>query len=177
MLRYSNGDATAFDILYTRHKGPIYRYLLRLCGNEAIAEELFQDVWMNLIRARERYEVRAKFTTYLYQLARNRLIDHYRRHASNPGNDCGNRREQVESLAANSRDQPEMQVQLGQQTESLLELIETLPAEQREAFILREEAGMNVAEIAEATGVNTETAKSRLRYAVYKLRAGLREDD
>ena len=79
MNRYRDGDAHAFEVLYTRHKGPLYRYLLRQCGAAALAEELFQDVWMKLIRARERYETRAKFTTYLYHLAHNRLIDHYRR--------------------------------------------------------------------------------------------------
>ena len=78
MNRYRDGDAHAFEVLYTRHKGPLYRYLLRQCGAAALAEELFQDVWMKLIRARERYEARAKFTTYLYHLAHNRLIDHYR---------------------------------------------------------------------------------------------------
>jgi RNA polymerase sigma-70 factor (ECF subfamily) len=66
MNRYRDGDAHAFEVLYTRHKGPLYRYLLRQCGAAALAEELFQDVWMKLIRARERYEARAKFTTYLY---------------------------------------------------------------------------------------------------------------
>jgi RNA polymerase sigma-70 factor (ECF subfamily) len=175
MLRYRDGDAAAFDILYCRHKGSIYRYLLRSCGNEAITEELFQDVWMNLIRARERYMVKAKFTTYLYQLARNRLIDHYRRNTANPGNDCGNSQEQVDTLATQYQDQPEVQVELRQQTKSLLELIKTLPDEQREVFLLREEAGMTVNEITEITGVNAETTKSRLRYAVSKLRSGMRD--
>jgi RNA polymerase sigma factor (sigma-70 family) len=58
----------------------LYRYLLRQCREPAAAEELFQDVWMNLIRARAGYTVQAKFTTYLYRLAHNRLIDHYRKH-------------------------------------------------------------------------------------------------
>ena len=79
MSRYRFGDAGAFEVLYKRHKGPLYRYLLRQCGAAAQAEELFQDVWFKVIRARERYEARAKFTTYLYHLAHNRLIDHYRR--------------------------------------------------------------------------------------------------
>ena len=79
MTRYRDGDARAFEVLYTRHKGPLYRYLLRQCGAAALAEELFQDVWMNLIRTRERYEARAKFTTWLYTLAHHRVIDHHRR--------------------------------------------------------------------------------------------------
>src|SRR5262245_14013074 len=79
MLCYRDGDAGAFDVLYARHKGGLYRYLLRQCRNPGVTEELFQDVWMNLIRARAAYTVQAKFTTYLYRLAHNRLIDHYRK--------------------------------------------------------------------------------------------------
>ena len=85
MLCYRDGDAGAFDALYARHKGGLYRYLLRQCREPAAAEELFQDVWMNLIRARARYTVQAKFTTYLYRLAHNRLIDHYRKHEPGHG--------------------------------------------------------------------------------------------
>src|SRR5688572_6213021 len=79
MLSYRDGDAGAFDVLYSRHKGGMYRYLLRQCREAAVAEELFQDVWMNLIRARAGYTVQAKFTAWLYRLAHNRLIDHYRK--------------------------------------------------------------------------------------------------
>ena len=81
MLGYRDGDAAAFDVLYARHKGGVYRYLYRQCRDAAAAEELFQDVWMNLIRARAGYTVQAKFTTYLYRLAHNRLIDHYRKNS------------------------------------------------------------------------------------------------
>ena len=78
MLAYAAGDAAAFDPLYARHKGGVYRYLLRQCRQGGVADELFQDVWMNLIRARASYEPTAKFATWLYRLAHNRLIDHYR---------------------------------------------------------------------------------------------------
>src|SRR5438874_12445107 len=78
MLAYAAGDAAAFDVLYGRHKGGVYRYLLRQCRQGVAVDELFQDVWMNLIRARASYVPSAKFTTYLYRLAHNRLIDHYR---------------------------------------------------------------------------------------------------
>ena len=79
MSRYSNGDAGAFETLYARHKGSLYRYYLRQGCNEAIAAELFQDVWMKIIRARRNYRPTARFTTYMYQIAHNCLIDHYRR--------------------------------------------------------------------------------------------------
>jgi len=76
MLAYAAGDAAAFDVLYARHKGGVYRYLLRQCHHSGVADELFQDVWMNLIRARASYVASARFTTYVYKLAHNRLIDH-----------------------------------------------------------------------------------------------------
>src|SRR2546429_3296055 len=77
MLAYAAGDAAAFDALYARHKGGVYRYLLRQCRQGVAVDELFQDVWMNLIRARRSYTPSAEFATYLYPLAHNRVIDHY----------------------------------------------------------------------------------------------------
>jgi len=78
MLAYAAGDAAAFETLYARHKGGLYRYVLRQCANAGIAEELFQDVWMNVLRARASYVPSAKFTTWLYRIAHNRVIDHWR---------------------------------------------------------------------------------------------------
>ena len=78
MERYRDGDAGAFDVLYHRHKGGLYRYLLRLVKNQSLADELFQEVWSNLIRSRERYQPSAKFSTFLYQIAHHRVIDHIR---------------------------------------------------------------------------------------------------
>ncbi len=175
MLRYRDGDADAFAVLYTRHKGPLYRYFARQCRNRAVAEELFQDVWMKLIHARERYEVRAKFTTYLFHLAHNRLIDYYRRQANSipmsfGEDDCP----ALDTLAVDERQIPENRVASQEQAGRLLDLIDCLPEAQREAFLLREELGLSLEEIAEATGVGRETAKSRLRYAVASLRRGLR---
>lgn len=177
MLNYRNGDAASFDHLYRRHRGGLYRYILRKCGNASIADELFQDVWMKLIGARERYIVTAKFTTYLYQLANNRCIDYYRRQrtmisVNQNSDDCN-----VDDISSHEQVQPENKIVLQEQVDTLLKLLDELPEEQQEAFILREEAGMSVNEIAEVTGVNSETAKSRLRYAVKKLRAGLYKDD
>ena len=78
MLAYAAGDAAAFDQIHARHKGGVYRYLLRHCGRAASADELFQDVWMSVVRARATYAPTAKFTTWLYRIARNRLVDHWR---------------------------------------------------------------------------------------------------
>jgi RNA polymerase sigma-70 factor (ECF subfamily) len=175
MLRYRDGDAGAFDALYGRHKGGIYRYLLRQCRNGALAEELFQDVWMNLIRARGSYEVNAKFAIYLYRIAHNRLIDHYRKNAHaavlSYDDDTG---PWIDEPAALAQTQPDANCDLRQQAARLMELLAGLPEAQREAFVLQQEAGMNIKEIAVATGVTHETAKSRLRYAMVKLRQGMK---
>ncbi|MFT5425587.1 MAG: RNA polymerase sigma-70 factor (ECF subfamily) [Gammaproteobacteria bacterium] len=175
MLNYQQGNAAAFEVLYQRHKGGVYRYLLAKCYRQEIAEELFQDVWMKLIAARDRYEVRAKFTTYIYQLAHNHFIDYYRKTRT----DVFQQKDQdadVEQIVANGQRQADETLDMLRQTETLSELIDNLPDEQREAFMLKEEAGLTVAEIAEVTGVSAEAAKSRLRYAVKKLRTGLKEN-
>ena len=176
MLSYREGDAGAFDALYARHKGGVYRYLLRQCRDAATAEELFQDVWMNLIRARAGYTVQAKFTTYLYRLAHNRLIDHYRRngHVALVSFDDEEREELAELPDERERPADET-LDARRQAGRLLELIAALPEAQREAFMMQQEGGMSVEEIAQATGVNRETAKSRLRYAMARLRQGMRE--
>jgi RNA polymerase sigma-70 factor, ECF subfamily len=175
MCRYRDGDAPAFETLYARHRAPLYRYLLRQCRVAAVAEELFQDVWMNVIRARGQYEVRARFTTWLYRLAHHCLIDHYRRqrhgvplsYGDDPDDDP------IAQVAADERTTPDNELDRRRQANRLLELIAELPEAQREAFLLREEAGLSLEAIAEATCVNAETAKSRLRYAVAKLRQGM----
>jgi RNA polymerase sigma factor (sigma-70 family) len=179
MIAYRDGDAGAFDTLYRRHKGPVYRYMLRQCRDAGVADELFQDVWMNLIRARESYTVQAKFTTYIYKLAHNRLIDHYRKHGQatmvslDLDSDENEAAPVVAEPVAAPRDEPERHLDIKQQAAKLLELLGMLPEPQREAFVMQYEGGMSVEEIADATGVTRETAKSRLRYAMAKIRQGL----
>lgn len=178
MTAYRGGDANAFEILYRRHKGPVYRYLLRQCKNPAIAEEIFHEAWLGLIKAKDRYEPTAKFTTYLYHLAHNRLIDYYRRQAAGiPVSYDDDPDPVMEKVADVAEHEPENEFDRQRLAKQLLGLIAELPDAQREAFLLREEAGMSIEEIAVATGVNAETAKSRLRYAVAKLRAGLQTTD
>ena len=78
MLRYGKGDVRAFELLYRRHRLPLYRFLLRQAGDAAAAEDLFQDIWMRVVNSRARYEVRAKFTAWVYAIAHNRLMDFFR---------------------------------------------------------------------------------------------------
>ena len=176
MERYRGGDAGAFDLLYTRHKGGVYRYMLRQCGERGVAEELYQDVWTNLIGVRDGYMVTAKFTTWLYRLAHNRLIDHYRRQGGRGAvsYDTDENLAPLEVPASRAAD-PAVGLDIKQQAGRLLQLISELPKPQREAFLLQQESDMSVGDIAEATCVNRETAKSRLRYALARLRAGMRE--
>ncbi len=178
MERYRDGDAGAFDTLYGRHKGGVFRYLARQCGNTGIAEELFQEVWMNVIRARASYTVQAKFTTYLYRVAHNRLIDHYRSQAGGAADsfDAEDGPSLDNVLAARGAD-PAVSADVRQQAQRLLQLIDGLPPAQREAFLLQQESDMSVEDIAQATGVSRETAKSRLRYAIVKLREGMQHLD
>ena len=172
MIRYRDGDVRAFAILYQRHKGPLYRFIKRQCANTAVADELFQDVWMNLIRARTRYTVQAKFTTFLYRIAHNRVIDFYRSSVNQPPADT---EVELDSLAGPLVDAATA-LDTERRYQQLRVRILALPAEQREAFLLHEEGGFSIEEIAATTGVGRETAKSRLRYAVKKLREGWTQD-
>jgi RNA polymerase sigma-70 factor (ECF subfamily) len=166
MMMYRNDDAAAFAILYSRHKGGMYRYVRRQCSDHSITDELFQDIWMKLIQSRQQYQVKAKFTTWLYTIARHHLIDHYRK----SGNDWTDANaDELDSIAVRPQDQPENIVAIQQDTTRLLTEIEALPPLQREAILLKEEAGLSLQEIATLTGANLETVKSRLRYAIRKL--------
>lgn len=171
MIAYRDGDAGAFASLYARHRGGLYRFILRQCGRRATADELFQDVWMNLIQARSRYQPTAKFATYLYQVARNRIIDHYR--AGGRSLEMADDPDDPADPPAPDAHQPERMLETRQQASRLLALVEALPGAQREAFLLHEEGGLTLEEIAEVTGAGRETVKSRLRYALARLREGM----
>lgn len=172
MCRYRDGDAAAFERLYARHRGGLYRFILRQVATAALAEELFQDTWLRVIGARERYAPSARFTAWLYTMARNRVIDHHRRRGVRIADDAGLESDPDRVAAAPSA-QPERRAALDSAMDSVVAGVTALPEAQRTAFLLREEGGLSVAEIAEVTGVSAETAKSRLRYAIAKLRDAL----
>ena len=175
MLAYVAGDAAAFDALYDRHRGGVYRYLVRQCRHGGVADELFQDVWMNLIRARAGYAPTARFTTWLYRLAHNRLIDHYRAsgHLKLVSADDEAHEDAVAALPGAPSEEPQARAENRELAERLRAAVAALPPAQREAFLLQQEGGLSLAEIAELTGAGAETVKSRLRYAVAKLRENL----
>jgi len=177
MLQYKDGDAQAFDTLYTRYRQPLFRYLQHQCGNAAIAEELFQDIWLNLIRTRERYQVSASFKTFIYHMAHNRLIDYYRKQKHGIPASYDEHEDLLNQTNCANPVSAERQVQGEQQLARLQTAIAQLPEAQREAFLLKENTGLSVEQIAEITGVNAETAKSRIRYAVNKLRQSIGLED
>jgi RNA polymerase sigma-70 factor (ECF subfamily) len=176
MQAYAAGDAAAFDTLYARHRGGVYRYLLRHCGNAGTADELFQDVWMNVIRARASYAPSAKFATWIYRIAHNRVIDHWRAtgrvelvHAG-PDDD-----DPLDAVPGARSEEPEVRASANQIGARLAKALRTIPPAQREAFLLHQEGGLDLAEIAAITGAGVETVKSRIRYAVSKLRTELED--
>ncbi len=180
MLAYAAGRAEAFDRLYARHKGPVFRYLVRHCNDARLAEELFQDVWTGVIRGRARYVPTAKFTTWLYTLAHNRLVDHWRARGqlgfvSIDDEGDGDGRDAALALPGARTDEPETRTAAKEVGARIAAALAALPAVQRDAFLLQQEAGMTLAQIAELTGAGEETVKSRLRYATAKLRAALED--
>ncbi len=170
MLRYRDGDTAAFEMLYRRHNDALYRYLLRLSRHPDTADDVFQEVWGKIIKARENYRPTAKFTTFLYRVAHNCFIDYLRRN-----------KRHAHAFVVEPESQPDPAAQPDEQTERSLArrrlnaaLVE-LPDEQRDVFLLHEEAGLSIDQIASITDTNRETTKSRLRYAVKKLRAAIDE--
>jgi RNA polymerase sigma-70 factor (ECF subfamily) len=169
MLAYRDGNAGAFETLYTRHRGRLYRFVLRSVKARGVAEELFQEVWMRVIEARERYAPQARFTTWLYTIAHNLLTDHWRKKGLTLV-------ELDEDVHAAAPDDPARSAEARQALSRFAAALDALPPLQRQAFLMHEEGGLSIAEIAAATGANEEAAKSRLRYAMTKLKAALADD-
>ncbi|MEZ5540966.1 MAG: sigma-70 family RNA polymerase sigma factor [Pseudomonadota bacterium] len=174
MLRYGRGDLEAFHSLYNRHRAGLYRYFLRQTGR-GMAEELFQDVWARVIQARRRYRPHAAFRTWLYTLARNRLVDYWRAQGRAPDMDALSEPDALPD-ARQPAPGPLQLADLRDCIEHLLAQVAALPDAQRETFLLRHEAGLSLAQIAEAMKTGTETARSRLRYAMDRLRLLLPEE-
>jgi RNA polymerase sigma-70 factor (ECF subfamily) len=169
MLRYRDGHAASFEELYGRHRGPLYRYFARQAASASV-DDLFQETWMRVIRAKADYRHDAAFGAYLYRIAHNVLVDYYRReaHVSRP-------------LSSEAIDPPDPAIGPAEQYDAarlravFVAALGTLPAEQREVYLLHEEAGLTLDQIAAVVGSGRETVKSRLRYAVGRLREQLGE--
>ncbi|MCH9829218.1 MAG: sigma-70 family RNA polymerase sigma factor [Gammaproteobacteria bacterium] len=169
MQAYGAGDADAFRRLYLRHADPVYRYCLRASGSTANAAEFAQDVWTRVIESRQRYTPTAGFKTWLYRIAHNRMVDHWRTQATRGGS---------ETLADEQADpsaSPERRAAAEDCVARLQVELAGLPFEQCELIVLREEGELTLEQMAGLQGVGRETVKSRLRYALAKLKEALHD--
>lgn len=177
LLAYKDGDVPAFERLYGRWRGRLYRYFLRQASHAGHADELFQEAMMRVIGAAAHYEVSARFSTFLFRIAHNLLVDHWRKCGREPvdpitSGDDGDCEFDAPAPASAAPDRLAEQRELGA---ALVAAVAELPDVQREAFLLAEEGGLTLEEIAHVTGVGRETVKSRLRYATAKLRNQLEQ--
>ncbi len=172
MQIYASGDARAFEELYRRHKGGVFSFLRRQCDSFEVCEELAHDTWMAVIRQALAYQSNnssAQFKTWLYRIAHNRLVDHWRKY----GSSANVLFEELSDVIANdesTNQQPAIESHM--QLEELLSSLATLSPEQTEAILLKIE-GFSHAEIAEITSAKQETVKSRLRYAAKHLKLSM----
>jgi RNA polymerase sigma factor (sigma-70 family) len=180
MRKFCAGEAHAFQLLYARHEKPLYRYVRRLLGSaEALqAEDVFQDTWMKLVDARDSWQARenASFKTWLYTLAHHRAIDILRKSGREVSADEGwQEKDEAEApwalWPASHAEQPEQQAFWRKAGQQLLHCLDGLPALQRAAFLLHHDDGLSLEEITQVINTEFETVKSRLRYALTKLRA------
>lgn len=176
---YHKGENKAFETLYRRYKKAIYHYFFRQVHSISIADELHQDVWLNIIKSSSTFKKESSFKTWLYTVAHNRLVDHYRQNSRqalslvqtfNKPDDSSEDSSKAIEAVNNHTDAPEETLQEQQIRHALIQGIKTLPEEQKEVFLLHENSGLTLQEIALVTNSSFESTKSRLRYAVKKLR-------
>ena len=180
MLAYRDGDVRAFEVLVSRHRKPIYNFILRFVHDSAQAEDIMQDTFVRVIKSAEAYERQAKFTTWLYTIARNLCVDASRRGKHRKaasldapiGDDDG---ASLIDMVSDGKDGADRQAIDGELRVRMQKAIASLPDEQREIFILREVADLQFNEIAKVVGCPENTVKSRMRYALEKLREALEE--
>ncbi|MCG9697248.1 sigma-70 family RNA polymerase sigma factor [Shewanella sp. Isolate11] len=171
MYQYAQGDHQAFAQLYNKHKGALYRYFVRQMGDRQLAEDLYQETWSRVIKAAENYQSKAKFTTWLYTIAHNLLVDHYR--ALKPVDNFSDKAEaehELEALLESEELSPESHSEQQLKANILSGCIALLPQVQKEAFLLSMELGLTAAGIAEVVGAGMEATKSRIRYANQALK-------
>ncbi len=178
MAAYLAGDAAAFAVLYDRHERAVFRYLLRAVRDAAQAEDLLQDVWLAVVRHAPQFEARARFSTWLFAIARNKLIDHWRSRNETVSLDDEAEmahEDGVAAIPAPESTRPDVRAMTQAQARAFMTAVGNLPPVQREAFVLHMESGMTLSQIAALTDVGAETVKSRVRYALARLREHLSE--
>ncbi len=185
MAMYAKGTTEAFEVLLKRHERGIFNFILRSVNNRSRAEDLTQDVFFRVIRSAPKYQTSAKFTTWLYTIARNICIDQSRRKAGKlevsadkpigRSDGDGKGRTLLDAVAAPSATSGGVEVIKQEFRDRLKRALEELPEEQREVFVLREVSGLKFREIADVVGVPENTVKSRMRYALETLRGHMEE--
>ncbi|WP_171043695.1 sigma-70 family RNA polymerase sigma factor [Pseudoalteromonas spongiae] len=179
MLDYGKGNQAAFRALYARHKGPLYRYVCRQLGTKQQnkAQELFQEVWLRVIDNRSRYKVEAKFSTWLYRIAHNLLVDEHRKLTARGEHLSLVDDEQHEGnhiTLASNQTQHENTLHNDYLQKAIKHCVDLLVPQQREAFLLRHEAGFEPSQVCDIVEAKPETVKTRLRYAMSQLRECLK---
>ena len=182
MRAFAAGNAAAFETLYARHQAALYRFVRRLLGSSAAtqADEVFQDTWLRAIQARRSWQPQgAAWRTWLFTLAHHRAVDCLRK----SGREVSIDRE--DQVAAGEPWEPDVQPWAGWPApqssaedlsfwraagQRLLDCLDGLPVAQKTVFLLHHEDGLSVDELARALELGFETAKTRLRYAMSKLR-------
>jgi RNA polymerase sigma-70 factor (ECF subfamily) len=181
MVAYQKGDVRAFEILLTRHRRPVFNFILRYVGLRETAEDLLQETFLRVIKGAEAYQRQAKFTTWLYTIARNLCVDQSRRAKHRkaqsldaPMNSSAESGTLLDVIPANeiASDRQTVNKELHLKMEAALA---RLSQEQREVFLMREFLDMPFKDIAQVVGVPENTVKSRMRYALEKLRLELDE--
>jgi RNA polymerase sigma-70 factor (ECF subfamily) len=177
MLRYARDDEPCFEVLLHRYRRPLFSFLYRYLGRADKAEDVFQDVFYEVIRARRRYRPDHRFAAWLFQIARNRAVDRLRRNGlrempslDDPLDPQIKGGENKVTMVSGADPDPEEQAQVMQLGGALQQVLMALPPEQREVLWLKEISGLTLAEIARVTGASENTVKSRLRYALEKVR-------
>ena len=172
MLAYASGDSAAFEQLYRRHRKRLYAFIARALWPTSSVDDCFQETWARIIKARRRYQPRAAFRTWMLQIAHHLVIDHLRRKPMYLTQDPERFSDHSEH-DEDGRSTPEILQLRREDIERLQSAINLLPAEQRLALQLKWTEQLSLEEIAIITGVGRETVKSRLRYAMDKLREHL----
>jgi RNA polymerase sigma-70 factor, ECF subfamily len=176
---YATGDADAFGVLLERYRRPMFNFVARNAGDAPRAEDLTQEVFLRAIQRADQFRGESKVSTWLYRIARNLCIDHrrrmqHRRHASLDTPSAGDGPSLAERLPGDARTADRDLVD-GDLRARILAALEALPEDQREVFLLRQFENMAFAEIGEVVGASENTVKSRMRYALLRLREALSE--
>jgi RNA polymerase sigma-70 factor (ECF subfamily) len=181
MTAYQQGDVAAFAELVARHEKPLWNFLRRFVRDPATAEDLLQETFMRVVKGAAEWKASSKFSTWLYTIGRNLCVDHARRAThrkalSLDGQSAGQADEGAPRLheqlsgADPGGERRALDRELGVRLDRA---IAALPEPQREVFVMREVLDLPFAEIALAVGASEPTVKSRMRYALERLRSEL----